>query len=126
MPCVPRIPDPDTFARRWSAMAVRDRRRVVRAVNRGLLLQDRKEAALAVVLARRQQRFWRIAAIAAPVVSIVVGVLISPGAGLAALIGNAVFGAVVLAGMGLFFFRRAQRAEALNEQFAVHGRRPSV
>ncbi|MFT5564892.1 MAG: hypothetical protein ACI970_001628 [Myxococcota bacterium] len=116
-----RIPDASDFARIWSGLAAKDRRRIVRSVNRGTKMQDRKEAALAVVLARRQQRFWRIAWMIAPVISLAVSAFVDTGTSLVQFIANALLGAAVLTGMSVYFMRRARRAETLNLDHATHG-----
>lgn len=122
-PAVPRIPDSEEFTRLWSQVAARDRRRIVKAVNRGWQLESRKEAALAVVLARRQQRFWRVAWLLGPVIALLVSWAIGLGDGVVQLVANALLGAAVLMGMSVWFSRRAKRAEELNTERAVHGRR---
>ena len=119
---MPRIPDKDEFARLWSQLTTRDRRRILRAVNRGELLERRKEAALAVVMARRQQRFWRWAWLLGPVLSIPLAQLLGVE-GLGNQIAYALFGAGILLAMSIFYTRRARRAEELNADHAVHGRR---
>lgn len=120
-----RIPDKDEFRRTWSTVGASDRRRIVKAVNKGEQLPSRKEAALAVVLARRQQRFWRVAWLLGPIMSVLVAWLIDLGGGLVQLAANALLGAAVLMGMSVFFTRRARRAEELNTEHARHGRRSS-
>lgn len=121
---VPRIPDSEEFTRLWSQVPARDRRRIVKAVNRGEQLDSRKEAALAVVLARRQQRFWRVAWLLGPIIALLVSWAIGLGDGtVVQLVANALLGAAVLMGMSVWFSRRAKRAEQLNTERAVHGRR---
>ncbi len=117
-----RIPDQDEFARLWSQVSTRDRRRILRAVNKGQVLDSRKEAALAVVMARRQQRFWRFAWLFGPILAVplanVMGI-----EGLDRQVAYALLGAAVLLAMSVFYTRRARRAEQGNEDHAVHGRR---
>lgn len=119
---MPRIPDEDEFARSWSQVASGDRRRILRAVNRGRLLDSRREAALAVVLARRQQRFWRVAWLLGPLVAVPLSFALDVR-GSVAIAANALLGAAVLLAMSVFYTRRARRAEELNADHAVHGRR---
>ena len=119
---MPRIPDQDEFARLWSQLPTSDRRRILRAVNRGEMMERRKEAALAVVMARRQQRFWRWAWLVGPVLAIPLGTLLGIE-GLGRQVAYALFGAAVLLAMSIFYVRRARRAEELNADHAVHGRR---
>lgn len=120
---MPRIPDAKDFNRQWSGMGASDRRRIVKAVNRGEQVESRREAALAVVLARRQQRFWRVAWLLGPVISLVVSWVLDLGGGGVQFVANALLGAAVLMGMSVWFNRRAKRAEELNTDYAVHGRR---
>lgn len=120
---VPRIPDSEEFTRLWSQVAARDRRRIVKAVNRGVQLDSRKEAALAVVLARRQQRFWRVAWLLGPVIALLVSWALDLGDSTVQFVANALLGAAVLMGMSVWFSRRAKRAEELNADHAIHGRR---
>ena len=121
---MPRIPDQDEFNRLWGQVTMADRRRILRAVNRGRLLESRKEAALAVVLARRQQRFWRYAWLLGPVLALPLALLLGiEGTGQIAV--YAAFGGAVLLAMSLLYTRRAARAEELNADHAVHGRRRS-
>lgn len=116
---MPRIPDDDTYRERWSSMSVKDRRHIVKAVNKGKVLDDRGEAALAVVLAQRQQSFWRWAWVAGPLVS-----LINIGAGWAAYAVNALISTIILGALCLWRYRRMQQSEERNRAHAT-GRRPS-
>ena len=120
---VPRIPDQDEFARLWQQLPSGDRRRILRAVNRGELLDRRKEAALAVVLARRQQRFWRYAWLMGPLIAVPMALLLPGVEGTGSTIAYGLLGAAVLLVMSVLYTRRARRAEELNADHAVHGRR---
>lgn len=51
-------------------MAWRERREVLRHVNRGQAMRTRKDARLAVLAARQQQRYWRIAWLFGPLASL--------------------------------------------------------
>lgn len=106
---VAQLPDPHEHRRRWGALELADRRRISKAVNRGRALTDRREAALAVNVARSQQRFWSRAWLLAPAVS-----LLFFGQGWQAVAVNAVFATLVLGGMSLLWYRRAARAEQAN------------
>ncbi len=119
---MPRIPDQAEFNRLWSQIPVSDRRRILRAENRGQVLESRKEAALAVVMARRQQRFWRWAWLLGPLMAIPLANLVGIE-GLGRQAAYALFGAAVLLAMSGFYTRRARRAEEGNTDHAVHGRR---
>lgn len=121
---MPRIPDQDEFNRLWSQVSVGDRRRILRAVNRGQVLDSRKEAALAVVMARRQQRFWRWAWLLGPVLAAPLAILVGiEGIGQQA--AYVLLGAGMMLAMSSFYTRRARRAEEGNIDHAVHGRRRS-
>jgi hypothetical protein len=106
---VARIPDKDEHRRRFAAMSFQERRAIVRAVNKGQLVDKRKHAPHAVVVARRQQRIWRWGWIAGPVIG-----LIQLPAGVEAALVNAVIGTLFLGGLARFWFVRAARAEAGN------------
>lgn len=119
-PTVPRIPDDEMFQRRWRALEHADRRRIIRAVNRGRQLDDRSDAALAVVMARRQQRFWRYAWLIGP--AIVLGTSAFSETTVESLLLNLVLSIAILGAMAVFWRRRAARAEELNHAHA-RGRR---
>lgn len=104
-----RIPDRDEYQRRWRKLDLGDRRRILRAVNRGERLRSRQEAALAVALARRQQRFWSRVWLFAPLLG-----LVSYRAGLLAVVVNAAMATLVLGAAAWFWHRRAARAEQAN------------
>lgn len=104
-----RIPDRDEYQRRWRALEFADRRRILRAVNRGEALTHRKEAALAVALARKQQRFWSRAWLFAPLLG-----LFSYQQGVVAVALNAAVATLALGAAAWFWLRRARRAEATN------------
>ncbi len=97
----------------WAALDFRDRRRILKAVNRGQAVEDRREARLAVGAARHQKRFWKKAWLLGPVLS-----LFALTSGAAAYAVNAVFATSVLGLMALFWYRRADRAEHANEELA--------
>lgn len=108
-----RIPDKDRYRQLWRELPTSDRRRIVRAVNRGHALEDRREAALAVVTARTQQRFWSKAWLLGPIVT-----LFAIGEGLQAYLVNAVMATLLLGLMSLFWYRRVTRAEQRNLEVA--------
>ena len=95
----------------------------MRAVNRGTRAESRKEAALAVVLARRQQRFWRGALVLGPVLAVLVAVVTDTSDDVAVILANAALGALGLAAVSWWWLRNARRAEALNTEHALRGRR---
>lgn len=109
-----RIPDRDEYQRRWRQLDFADRRRILRAVNRGERLTARREAALAVALARRQQRFWSRVWLFAPLVG-----LLNYRAGIVAVVVNAALATLVLGAAAWFWHRRAARAEQANLEAAA-------
>lgn len=104
-----RLPDEAEHRRRWAALEISDRRRIVRAVNRGERLEVRKDATLAVGLARKQQRFWARAWLLGPVIA-----LVFARDGLVPYLANALVAGLLLGGMSWFWHRRAKRAEREN------------
>ncbi|MDP9023272.1 MAG: hypothetical protein M3N57_11390 [Actinomycetota bacterium] len=110
MPSARSRPDPDAHRQQWSKLDFSTRRRIVRAVNRGRALDDPREAALAVRVARNQQRFWRWAWLIGPVAAM----LLQRRSGWVAMAWNAAVAGVLFAVMAWLFHRRAQRAEAAN------------
>ena len=89
-----------------------ERRAIVRAVNRGEAMPRRRDAELAVGVARRQQRFWSRAWLLGPGIALI-QVLVTPigwleGALLAA------WGTLLLGMMAAWWWTRARRAELEN------------
>jgi len=89
-----------------------ERRAIVRAVNRGEAMSRRRDAELAVGVARRQQRFWSRAWLLGPSIALI-QVLVTPigwleGALLAA------WGTLLLGMMAAWWWTRARRAELEN------------
>jgi hypothetical protein len=103
------IPDRDEHRRRFAALPFSDRRAIVGAVNRGQLVEKRKHAPLAVVVARRQQRIWRWGWLAGPLIG-----LTQLGLGWEAALLNAAVGTLFLGGLARFWYLRATHAEAAN------------
>lgn len=112
-----KIPDKAEHQRRFTALDLRERRAIVRAVNRGQATEKRKHAVLAVGIARRQQRLWRWGWIAGPIIG-----LVQIGAGWQVALSNAILGTAVLGLIARFWYVRASRAEAANLAMA-DGRR---
>jgi hypothetical protein len=106
---VARIPDKAEHQRRFAALPFAERRAIIRAVNKGQLVEKRKHAPLAVVVARRQQRIWRWGWIAGPLIG-----LVQLSVSLEAAIVNAVIGTLTLGALARFWYLRAARAEAGN------------
>ena len=89
-----------------------ERRAIVRAVNRGEAMPRRRDAELAIGVARRQQRFWSRAWLLGPSIALI-QVLVTPigwleGALLAA------WGTLLLGMMAAWWWTRARRAELEN------------
>ena len=115
-PAAPRVGFTREEARRLNerfAMLDRaERRAIVRAVNRGDALPKRRDAELAVGVARRQQRFWTRAWLLGPAIAIV-QVLATPIGWMEGLLLGA-WGAVLLGMMAAWWWTRARRAELRN------------
>ena len=97
---------------RFSMLDRQERRAIVRAVNRGEAMTKKRDAELAIGVARRQQRFWKRAWLLGPGIA-AVQVLATPigwreGVLLAA------WGSVLLGMMAAWWWTRARRAELLN------------
>ena len=105
--------------RRFASLPTSERREIMRAVNRGTTVEQRRYAPLAVAVARRQQRFWRYVWLLGPLV----GIVQIPFVDLAVVVGNGAASTLVLGLMSWFWYRRARRAERLNEDLT--GRRPA-
>jgi hypothetical protein len=116
---VAKIPDKAEHQRRFAGLDFADRRAIIRAVNRGQVLEDRKLAALAVGVARRQQRFWRVAWLIGPAL----GLLQLLYADVQVALINGGIGTLTVGGLSLWWYTRARRAEQLNTE-AVEGGRP--
>ena len=97
---------------RFSALDRQQRRAIVRAVNRGEPMTRRRDAELAVGVARRQQRFWARAWLLGPAIA-VVQVLVTPIGWLEGLLLGA-WGALLLGMMAAWWWTRARRAELEN------------
>ena len=97
---------------RFSMLDRRERRAIVRAVNRGEAMAKKRDAELAVGVARRQQRFWTRAWLLGPGIA-VVQVLLTPIGWMEGLLLGA-WGAVLLGMMAAWWWTRARRAEMLN------------
>lgn len=111
------IPSDERYQEAWSALSFSDRRRIMRAVNRGDALEDPGEAALAVVTADRQERFWSWIWLLGPF-----GALLFLLDDLVAFLVNAVLLTVVLGALSWWRLRRVRRARARNREVATGGR----
>jgi hypothetical protein len=117
---VPKTPDRAEQQRRFMALDQADRRAVMRAVNRGKAVENRKHAPLAVMVARRQQRFWKWSWVLGPLLG-AVQLLLVP---VEVAVFNAGLATLGLVAFSVFWYRRAARAERLNLELA-EGRRSS-
>jgi hypothetical protein len=106
--------DPQRLQREFMALSLPERRAIIRAVNRGQVVAEKKHARFAVVVARRQQRFWRYAWLLGPALAIVQFFIMEPEAALL----NGGFGTIVLGGLARFWYVRAVRSEQLNREVA--------
>ncbi len=97
---------------RFSMLDRQERRAIVRAVNRGEAMTKKRDAELAIGVARRQQRFWKRAWLLGPAIA-VVQVLATPIGWMEGLL-LAAWGAVLLGMMAAWWWTRARRAELLN------------
>ncbi|MFP4634986.1 MAG: hypothetical protein ACLFRD_03920, partial [Nitriliruptoraceae bacterium] len=115
-----RIPDKRENQRRFAELDPQHRRAIVRAVNRGEPVGVRKHAALAVGLAERQQRFWRLAWLMGPALGVVQAFAVDPMVGLI----NGLMATFGIAVVSWWFYTRARRAEQLNRQIAEGRKAP--
>jgi hypothetical protein len=97
---------------RFALLGRAERRAIVRAVNRGDAMAKRRDAELAVGVARRQQRFWTRAWLLGPAIA-VVQVLVTPIGWMEGLL-LAAWGALLLGMMAAWWWTRARRAELRN------------
>lgn len=107
-----KIPDRAENQRRFLTLELADRRAIIRAVNRGQVMESRKLASIAVGVARRQQRFWKRAWLLGPVVGL--AQTLFPDVTLMAAAANTVVGTALLALVSWFWHRRARQSEELN------------
>ncbi len=103
-----RLPDQKTFQQTWQGMTWGQRREVLRAVNKGQAMRRRKDARLAVMVARQQQRYWRWAWALAPLVALI---LLPNWLAVAV---NALLLALVMGAFAWFRNRRATESERAN------------
>jgi hypothetical protein len=116
---VTRIPDKDEHRRKFAALPVSERRAIVKTVNRGRTVTRRKDAPLAVGVARQQQRFWRVAWLAGPAIG-----LIGLRQGVEVAIANALMGTLLMGLIAGFYTMRARRSEIANREVVAGKRRP--
>jgi len=107
---------------RFALLDRTERRAIMRAVNRGEAMTRKRDAELAVGVARRQQRFWSRAWILGPSIAFV-QVLVTPVSWMEGLL-LAAWGTVLLGMMAAWWWTRARRAELSNLE-VLGTRRPS-
>jgi hypothetical protein len=99
---------------RFMTLDRRERRAIMRAVNRGQAVEDRRHADLAIGVARRQQRFWRYAWLLGPSLALIQSLLTPIGLQEGLLL--AAWGTMLLGGMAWWWHSRAARSELLNAE----------
>ena len=111
--------DAQRLNERFALLDRTERRAIMRAVNRGLPMERRRDAELAVGVARRQQRFWSRAWLLGPAIALVQA-LVTPIGWVEGLL-LAAWGTVLLGMMAAWWWTRARRAELENLR-AIGGR----
>ena len=104
--------DAQRLNERFALLDRAERRAIVRAVNRGVPMERRRDAELAIGVARRQQRFWSRAWLLGPAIA-VIQVLVTPLGWLEGLL-LAAWGTMLLGMMAAWWWTRARRAEMEN------------
>lgn len=99
-------------SRRFAQLDTSQRRAILRAVNRGLAVENRAHADLAIVIGQRQIRFWRWVWVGGPILGAIQAFAIEP---LVALINGAVATMMLLL-MSTLWTRRARRAIVRNQE----------
>lgn len=105
-----RIPDKDEHQAKLLRLDFKERRAIVRAVNRGRAVENRAHAGLAVGVARRQQRFWKVAWLLGPIIAAVQLIF----SDVETAVTNGIIGTVALGMMSVYWLWRAKRSEELN------------
>jgi hypothetical protein len=107
---------------RFAALDRHQRREIMRAVNRGQVVKDRRQADIAIGVARRQQRFWRFAWLLGPSLALAQAAMTPIGLQEGLLL--AAWGTLLLGGMAWWWHSRAARSELLNAE--LFRRRPGA
>ncbi len=97
---------------RFALLDRTERRAIMRAVNRGEAMTRKRDAELAVGVARRQQRFWSRAWVLGPSIALL-QVLLTPIGWMEGLL-LAAWGTLLLGMMAAWWWTRARRAELRN------------
>ncbi len=115
-PAPPRVAftrqDAQRLNERFALLDRPERRAIVRAVNRGIPMERRRDAELAIGVARRQQRFWSRAWLLGPAIALI-QVLVTPIGWMEGLL-LAAWGSMLLGMMAAWWWTRARRAELEN------------
>ena len=114
-------PDKRENQRRFAELPNDQRRSLIKAVNRGQAVEVRKHAPLAVGLAQRQQRFWKLSWLMGPALGVFQAVFVGIEVGLI----NGGIATLGLAALSYWFWSRAHRAEVLNRQIAEGRKAPN-
>ncbi len=115
------IPDKRENQRKFAELPNDQRRSLIKAVNRGQAVEARKHAPLAVGLAQRQQRFWKLSWLMGPALGVFQAVFVGLEVGLI----NGGIATLGLAGLSYWFWSRAHRAEVLNREIAEGRKAPN-
>lgn len=105
-----RIPDKQEHQSKLMKLDLKERRAIVRAVNRGRAVDNKAHAGLAVGVARRQQRFWKVAWLLGPIIAAVQLIF----SDVETAVTNGIIGTVALGMMSAYWLWRAKRSEELN------------
>jgi len=103
-----RIPTPEEHARLWGKLDFKERRRILKSVNKGNGLETRKDARVGIGVARQQQRYWKLAWLFGPAI----GVVRIPDWTQVAI--TAFLGAMLLGALSVYRYRNAVQAEKAN------------
>jgi hypothetical protein len=117
----PDATDLEGLRREFASLPLSSRRAVARAVSRGRPVEDRKLAAYAVLVARRQQRLWRWVWLTGPAIG-----LTQLGVGLEAAIAAVVVSTLTMGLLARWWYVRAQRAETTNLEQVPKRQRPRL
>jgi hypothetical protein len=113
--------DLEGLRREFASLPLSSRRAVARSVSRGRAVEDRKLAAYAVLIARRQQRLWRWMWLTGPAIG-----LTQLGVGLEAAIAAIIVSTVTMGLLARWWFVRARRAETVNLEQVPKRQRPRL
>lgn len=101
------LPDSAEHNRLWKAMDMADRRAILKQIRRGEPAPNKKQARVAVGIARQQQRYWRWAWLFGPAIAVLFA-----GRGILELVLSATMGTVVMGALSYRSLAKAKQAEA--------------